>query len=70
MTFALAGLSNRSDWQYHNIKFAHKLWWQAENPPNSEKVTVEKGLEAVEHNGSNSLQVQGEQVGRVSLVAT
>lgn len=69
-TFALADLSNRSDWQYHNIKFAHKLWWQAENPLNSEKVTVEKGSEVVEHNGSNSLQVQGEQVGRVSLVAT
>lgn len=31
---------------------------------------MEKGSEVVEHNGSNSLQVQEEQVGRVSLVAT
>ena len=65
VTFALAALSNRSDWQYHNINFTHKLWRQAENPPTSEKVTVEKGLEAVEHNGSSNLQVQEDQLGRV-----
>lgn len=65
VTFALAALSNRSDGQYHNTDFAHKLRQRAENPPISEKVTVGKGLEAVEHNSSSNLQVQGDQVGRV-----
>lgn len=64
VTFALAALSNRSDWQYHDSNSAHKLCQQAENPI-SERVTVEKGLEAVEHNGSSNLQVQEDQVGRV-----
>lgn len=63
VTFTSAAFSNRFNWQYHNMSFAHKLWWQAENPLTSEKVAVEKGLEAVEHNGSSNLQVQGDQGG-------